>query len=258
MFRITNLRRICFMLISVLLLGLMLLSLQSFGSDSKGGESKIKVAVIVGGHNYDKKAFEEMWSSFEDFSVEYLNYRVGNCKFFDSPPNNKYDVVVFYNMNQQLNKKEEKNFLEYLKQGRKMIFLHHAVSAFPKWDEFPKIIGAKYFSQDNTLWEGKTYPRSTYKHDVKISVKVVDKEHPVTQGVQDFEEVDEVYGNYCISSEVKPLLETDHPESEKKLAWVNKYLNGEVLFIQLGHGPQIFSSPNYRKLIHNAVLWASK
>ncbi len=187
-----------------------------------------------------------------------LTTKWGIVSFSIRSPNNKYDVIVFYNMNQQLDEKEVKNFLDYLKDGKKMIFLHNAVSAFPKWEEFPRVLGAKYFLEDNTVWEGRIYPRSGYKHDVRVSIKVADKSHPVTEGVEDFEEVDEVYRDYWISSGVKPLLVTDHPDSEKLLAWVNKYLNGEVLFIQPGHGPQIFSNPNYRKLIHNAVVWASK
>lgn len=233
-------------------------SVQSFSLNNQPVKEKIKVAVIVGGHDYNKKAFEDMWSSFSDLDVKYFNYKVGECKFFDSPPSNEWNVIVFYNMNQHLNENQQKNFLEYLQQGKKMIFLHHAISAFPKWEEFPKILGGKYFLEDNMEWEGKIYPRSTYKHDVKVNIRIVDREHPVTKDVEDFEEIDEVYGNYYINPEVKVLLNTDHPESVVPLGWVNKYLNGEILFIQPGHGPQIFANPNYRKLIYNAINWAVK
>ncbi|MCX8065149.1 MAG: ThuA domain-containing protein [Candidatus Hydrogenedentes bacterium] len=247
-----------FIFAMAVLIVLVIVSKPSLSLNNQSMEEKIKVAVIIGGHDYDKKAFEEMWASFSDFSVEYFNYRVGECKFFDNPPSDKWDVVVFYNMNQQLNRKQQKNFLEYLKQGRKMIFLHHAVSAFPKWEEFPKILGGRYFLEDKTEWEGRTYPRSTYKHDVKVNIKVIEKEHPITKDVGDFEEIDEIYGNYYVSPSVKLLLATEHPESVPALAWINGYLNGEILFIQPGHGPQVFSNPQYRKLIHNAVMWAVK
>ncbi len=68
----------------ILFLCLLAISIYSFSATNQVGGEKIKVAVIIGGHDYDKKAFEEMWASFGDISVEYLNYKVGNCKFFDS------------------------------------------------------------------------------------------------------------------------------------------------------------------------------
>lgn len=218
-------------------------------------ESEIRVAVITGGHGYDKEPFEAMWASMPDIKVEYFDYAGRKCAFFDDDKYKEFNTIVFYNFRQKITKKQQQNFLAMLNGGKKIIVMHHAISAFPEWDEFSKIIGAKYFSEDME-WEGKKYERSKYKHDVKIPVHVADKNHPITQGVEDFEEIDETYSQFYISPDVHVLLTTNHPESASFIGWVNKYNNTEIFFIQLGHGPQNFANEQFRKLIYNAIKWS--
>ncbi|MGC8846266.1 MAG: ThuA domain-containing protein, partial [Candidatus Hydrogenedens sp.] len=203
----------------------------------------------------DKEPFEAMWASIKDIKPEYFDYAGGKCVFFDNDKYKDFDTIVLYNFHHKISKKQQKNFLDMLNSGKKIIVMHHALSAFPDWNEFSKIIGAKYFLEDME-WEGKKYERSKYKHDIKIPVHVVDKNHPITQGVEDFEEIDEVYSQFYISPDVHVLLTTNHPDSASFLAWVNKYSNSEVFFMQLGHGPQIFANEQFRKLISNAIKWS--
>ncbi|HOQ33557.1 MAG TPA: ThuA domain-containing protein [Candidatus Hydrogenedens sp.] len=218
--------------------------------------SQVRVAIITGGHGYDKEPFEAMWTSITEMKPTYFDYGVKKCEFFDKDHSDEFDTIVFYNFHQKITPKQQQNFLKMLEKGKRIIVMHHAISAFPEWNEFNKIIGAKYFSEDME-WEGKKYERSKYKHDVKIPVHVADKNHPITQGVEDFEEIDETYSGYYIAPEVHVLLTTNCPENTPFIAWVNKYNNSEIFFVQLGHGPQIFANEQFRKLISNAIKWAS-
>lgn len=215
-----------------------------------------RVAIITGGHSYDKEPFEAMWASIQDIKPEYYDYPKGKCGFFDDDKYKNYDTIVLYNFHHKINGKQQKNFLDMLNSGKKIIVMHHAISAFPDWAEYSKIIGAKYFLED-TEWEGKKYERSKYKHDVKIPVHIADRNHPITNGVENFEEIDEVYSQFYISPDVHVLLTTNHADSASFIAWVNKYNNSEVFFIQLGHGPQIFGNEQFRKLISSAINWAT-
>ncbi|HOK10133.1 MAG TPA: ThuA domain-containing protein [Candidatus Hydrogenedens sp.] len=219
-------------------------------------DSQVRVAIITGGHSYDKEPFEAMWASMTDVKAEYFDYAGGKCAFFDNDKYKEFDTIIFYNFHQKITKKQQKNFLDMLNSGKKIIVMHHAISAFPEWNEFSKIIGAKYFLEDME-WEGKKYERSKYKHDVKIPVHIADKNHPITQGVEDFEEIDETYSQFYISPEVHVLLTTNHPESASFIGWVNKYNNTEIFFIQLGHGPQNFANEQFRKLMYNAIKWSA-
>ena len=111
-------------------------------------------------------------------------------------------------------------------------------------------MGGKYVLKSENIPEDQY---STYRHDVWIDVSVTDADHPVTRGMKDFRLFDEVYGNYRVSSSVKPLLKTDHPESEPVIGWENNFNASTIIFLQSGHGPQTYKSQNYRKLISNAV-----
>jgi type 1 glutamine amidotransferase len=90
-----------------------------------------------------------------------------------------------------------------------------------------------------------------------MPIKVEDKKHPVTQGLPDFEILDEIYMDVEILPEVKPLLSTTHPKSMRYVAWVNRYENSDVLYIQLGHGETGLSNPNFRKLLTQAIEWSA-
>lgn len=136
-----------------------------------------------------------------------------------------------------------------------MIFLHHSLVSYQNWPEFIKIVGGQYHTQP-VVANGDTLS-ANYEHDVRMSIKVEDKKHPVTKGIKDFEILDEIYSDVEILPSVKPLLSTTHPKSMHYVAWINKYGNSDVLYIQLGHGRTGFSNPNFLKLIQQAIEWSA-
>ena len=137
-----------------------------------------------------------------------------------------------------------------------MIFLHHSLVSYQNWPEFVKIVGGQYHTTPVVI--NADTLRANYEHDVNIPVKVENTNHPVTNGISDFEIFDEVYGDVEILPTVKPLLSTIHPKSMRYLAWVNHYGKSDVLYIQPGHGATGFSNPNYRKLIQQAIEWSAR
>ena len=140
--------------------------------------------------------------------------------------------------------------LEMLNEGKGLVFLHHSLVSYQEWNEFEKIIGGRYIISDDDQ------KASNYRHDVEIPVKVVDKNHPITKGVDDFVIHDEVYGNYKVSSTVNPLLTTTHPESGKIIGWTNNYGKSRIVYIQLGHDHYAYDNPKYRRLIKQSIDWA--
>ena len=114
---------------------------------------------------------------------------------------------------------------------------------------FEKIIGGRYIltniNQDS----------STYRHDVDVPVKIVDKNHPITKGMDDFVIHDEVYGNYKVLPSVQPLLQTTHPESGKIVGWTNRYAKSRIVYLQLGHDHYAYENSSYRRLIKQAAVW---
>ena len=96
---------------------------------------------------------------------------------------------------------------------------------------------------------------STYKHYQDMNVKVA-LQHPVT-GVPDMRIHDETHRGMWISPDAKVLLTTDHPTSDRPVAWINPYDKSRVVYIQLGHGKEAHREPGYRLLIKNALEWCA-
>ncbi|MGC4096111.1 MAG: ThuA domain-containing protein [Nitrospira sp.] len=216
---------------------------------------KIKVLVVTGGHDFDHPSFYALFNSIPSITYDSLAQPEANA-LIASPEVSKYDVLVFYDMFDSITVAQQEAYIRLLKKGASMIFLHHALVSYQDWPQFLQIIGGQYH-QRPVVVNGDTL-KANYEHDVDIPVKVEDKNHPVTRGINDFEVNDEVYGNVEILPQVKPLLSTTHPKSMRYLAWLNHYGNSDVLYIQLGHGPSCHADPNYRRLIQQAIEWSAK
>ena len=219
-------------------------------------QKKIKVLVISGGHGFQHQPFYDVFNAIPSITYDSLVQPQANA-LIASPDVNKYDVLVFYDMVlDSITPAQQEAYVSLLKKGKSMIFLHHSLVSYQNWPEFIKIVGGQYHTHPVVV-NGDTL-RTSYEHDVNFSVKVEDKKHPVTKGIDDFDILDEVYNGAEILPQVKPLLSTTHPKSMRYLAWINHYGRSDVIYIQLGHGPSAFSNPNYRKLIRQAIEWSAK
>ena len=218
-------------------------------------QKKISVLVVSGGHEFEHKPFYDVFNSIPSITYDTLVQPKANA-LISTPEVNRYDVLVFYDMFELISPAQQEAYISLLKKGASMIFLHHALVSYQNWPEFIKIVGGQYHTHPVVV-NGDTL-KANYEHDVNIPVKVEDKKHAVTWGISDFEIVDEVYGDVEILPRVKPLLSTTHPKSMHYLAWINRYGNSDVIYIQLGHGPSGYSNPNFRKLIQQAIEWSAK
>lgn len=218
-------------------------------------QKKIRVLVISGGHGFKHEPFYEVFNSIPSITYDTLVQPQANALITSSEVN-RYDVLVFYDMVDSISPAQQEGYISLLKKGVSMIFLHHALVSYQSWPEFIKIVGGQYHTHPVVV-NGDSL-KASYEHGVNIPVKVEDKKHPVTRGISNFEIVDEVYGGVEILPHVKPLLSTTHPKSMHYLAWINRYGNSDVIYIQLGHGPSGYSNPNFRKLIQQAIEWSAK
>ena len=214
-------------------------------------QKKEHLLIFTGGHPFERKAFFKI---FDDMpNVEYREAAHPNANhLYASSLIDSIDVLVFYDMVQEINDTEKADFIALLNKGKGIVFLHHSLVNYQEWDEYENIIGGHYYLSF------KNRDSSTYKHDVDIPVKILDKKHPVTKGIEDFIIHDEVYGNFKVLPIVHPLLSTTHPESGEIIGWTNKYGKSRIVYIQLGHDRRAYENPNYRRLVKQAIDWVQK
>jgi hypothetical protein len=212
-----------------------------------------KILLITGGHDFEEAAFYEMFKSFSGVAFDTISQPAANALLTNPSAMKKYDCLVYYDMVQDITDEQKAAWIQLLKNGKGMVFLHHSLVSYQAWPEFRKIIGGKYLLEP----EG-SIPKSTYRHDVVFKIRVMDKSHPVCKGISDFEIHDEVYGSYLVNNDVTPLLKTDHPESTPVVGWCQKYEKSRVVYLQLGHDHFAYENENFRRLVLNAIQWVSE
>lgn len=216
----------------------------------------VRILVITGGHGYKAKEFNEMLASLGPGIAYQVTEFPGAYDMFLPENRDKYDVLVFYHMWQEITDDQKKMFSECIGEGKPVVALHHSICAFDDWPEYWNIIGGKYFHKPATI-DGKEYPASSYIHDLHFKVRIADPEHPVTKGIKDFEIFDETYKGYYVQAGSTPLLTTDEPTSTPVIGWTKKYGKARIVVLQSGHDVPTFENPNYRKLLKQSIEWVS-
>ena len=215
----------------------------------------IKVAVITGGHAFEKEGFLSVFEGQEGIEYTHLAQK-DHSEIFEDINNWPYDVIVLYNMSQKITSNRQANFVELLKRGVGVVALHHCIAAWSTWPEYRKIIGGKYYSRA-VMENGVQKQQSQYKHDVNVPVHIEDKTHPVMAGLSDFVLFDETYKYYDAEGDNKILLTTTEATSDKAIGWVRRYGKARVCYIQPGHGMETYKNENYRKLVGSAIRWSA-
>lgn len=217
---------------------------------------KIHVLVVTGGHAFQTNQFFRLFR--ENTEIRFRSVAHPNAQeWFKPDAVREYDTIVFYDMWQEISDEARANFTASLREGTGLVALHHCLASYQKWPEFAKIIGGKYYLETYSR-DGVKRPASTYRHDVKIHVQVADSQHPVTRGLSDFEIQDETYGLFEVNPDIHPLLTTKEPTSGSPIAWAKRHGKARVVYIQLGHDHLAFESPNYQRLLAQAIRWTAK
>jgi len=225
-------------------------------ANARAADGKIRVLLTFGGHGFEEEPFFAMFDGMKD--IEYTKAPMPKSAELLKPGLEKdYDVVVMYDMVAGISPDQQKAFVALLNQGIGLISLHHNMGAHRNWGEFRRITGGKYIFVEGEI-EGKNYPLSDYAHDQDMKVTVADTEHPITNGVKDFEIHDEAYLNYYTDPDAKVLLTTDHPKNDPELAWVKKYGKSRVFYLMLGHDGKAYANAGFVRILHQGIRWVAE
>lgn len=210
--------------------------------------------LVTGGHSYDTIQFFQLFDSLDNIEYQHVAQPEAN-KMLTDDKWKAFDVLVFYDMWQNISDNEKQAYIEITQHGKPMLFLHHSLVSYQHWPEFEKIVGGKYVERSPNIPDKE---QSTYKHDVWVDVEIVNSEHPATAGFNNFRLFDEVYGNFRVSDEVQALLKTSHPESTETIGWENKYNASTIIYLQPGHDYHAYQSDEYRKLISQTIQYLAQ
>jgi len=217
---------------------------------------KTRLLVISGGHDFQTNQFHQVFQDNADVVFGAFTHPKAHAQLRPEAAKN-YDVMVLYDMWQPISDEAKADFLAFLKSGKGLVILHHAVANYQKWPEYEKILGGRYYLA-KTMVNGVEKPPSIWKHDVDFTVRIADPNHPVTRGLKDFQIHDETYGLFDMAPDSHALLTTDEATSAKNIGWTRTYEGARVVYVQLGHDAQAYRNPNFQKLIAQAIRWAAR
>lgn len=212
-------------------------------STNQSDNGSVKVAVITGGHFFDVPGFHAIFRDMpqvDSYIQLEANWAADIGKALDS-----YDVFLFYNMPRGLPEERTRPVLEKLgESGQGIFLLHHAILAYEQWPLWSDLVGIS----DRSFG---------YDHEQELSVQIADPAHPITQGIEPWQMVDETYSMASASEDSHLLLTTDHPRSMRVLGWTRQFRKARVFCYQSGHDNLTYVDANFRKTILRGIQWCA-
>jgi type 1 glutamine amidotransferase len=140
------------------------------------------------------------------------------------------------------------NLLNFVKGGKGLVVTHLSSASFKEWPEFKALCGRIWVM--GTSGHG---PRSVFK------AVVVDKASPITKGVEDFSQDDELYSKLQGDAPIHVLVQAESEWSKKTepLAFTLDYGKGRVFHHTFGHDPKAINTPAVKTLIVQGTGWAA-
>lgn len=219
---------------------------------SENSKGPLSVLIVSGGHSYDTAEFEQMFTEMPGVNPEFA-LKPDAWELIGEDP--AYDVLVFYDMYQEISEKDKKKFVAEFEKGTGMVFMHHSSGSHQDWPAYAGFVGGKIYLKKYTADSTKILG---YTHDISIRVNIMDKTHPVTEGMEDFEVIDEGYTNMELQPGLNYLLQTEHPQCDQYIGWEHKVKNSKVVYLMGGHDRKAYENESFSRIVENAIHWVAE
>jgi type 1 glutamine amidotransferase len=177
----------------------------------------------------------------------------------ETPSIRKYDLLIVMADRRdpefQFSDCQQQAIFEFVRSGHGYISIHGADNAAKDWLPAWKEMLGGIFSHIG-LPDGKTRKGS-------YTVRIVDTQSPITQGLKDFDLKDELYYQMQMMPGVQPLAVIEFQGTAWPVAWTRTFGQGRVFHTNLGHrdfGPDKddpLRNPNLTKLIIQGAEWVA-
>ena len=252
-----------------------------------------QILAVTKGHGYDRNSFSDLLDVLPGIACTQVEQPAAQLHFSGAEPD-RWDAYLLYDMPGFVFKSDHSHpdlldppqayrddFTSLVERGHGFVFMHHALAAWPTWEEYASIMGGRFrFLRDERR------PDSGYRHDVEQRITPVTEAvgHPVLDGLHDgFTITDELYLAEIHHADITPLLVTDaeltdrtlwstwnavigrrdtndgweHPRGSGVVAWVRNHPRSRIAYLQFGDGAAAFGNPAFRRLLANALHWVS-
>lgn len=128
--------------------------------------------------------------------------------------------------------------------GGSLLGVHTASICFDDWASWKQVLGGVW------RWEVSSHPPLGPARVAATAVA-----HPLTEGLDEFDIVDEIYGFLDLEPDVQPLLTSAHGGADHPVLWARSHGSGRVVYDALGHDRRSYESAEHRRVLRRAARW---
>ncbi len=205
-----------------------------------------KALIVWGGwEGHEPKLISEILASVlknKNFDVTLSNTL---DSFLDEEKLRTYDLIIPNWTMGNINQQQLKPLLAVVKDGVGIAGLHGGMGdAFRNEPEYQYMIGGQWVAHPGN--DGVAY-----------TVHIVDKDHPITRGIDDFSVTSEQYYMH-VDPAINVLATTNFDNIVMPVVWIKAYGRGKVFYCSLGHTASIVKIPQVLMLMTNGMVWAAR
>ena len=214
-----------------------------------------RALVIVGGDDIHHDLIGAALA-FQQLGIEAgfaTGRAMGTGRFVDPRPETAdADVYLFYTAGGHFATAQQRALAELVAGGKGYVGIHGA--NILGWD------GDDVDPADRPLFEllGNRYlSHGPGHHEGRHLIEIVG-EHPITQGIDDFELFDEYYEFELADDDVQVLAQRHRADGVViPVMYTRQVGAGRVVYLALGHDMRSWGEPPVRELVKRALVWAA-
>jgi type 1 glutamine amidotransferase len=158
----------------------------------------------------------------------------------------KADLLVVFCRRISAPDEQTRKVKTWCKAGKPVIGLRTASHAFQNWLAFDKeVLGGSY--------KGHGGPEQRILAQINDTVK----DHPVLAGLKSWTRPGKLYRNPNLQPDTMLLITGIGQKDKQPIAWSNAYNGGRAFYTSMGF-PHDFENENFRRLMLNAIEWATQ
>ena len=202
---------------------------------------KINTLVFAGGAIHDWKGCSKeivgALSQRDEFEITTIEE---DLDALVAPNLDAYDLIVFYYTVGEISDAQKNGLLNHIASGKGYVGVHSAADSFRGCPEYRAMVGGHFI----------THPR--YR---EYQVSIVDSEHAITEGLDEFTVTDEQYiTDY--DPRVHVLASALWKGDAMPVAWTKSWGDGRVFYLALGHDAKACKHEMFPILLQRGALWA--
>jgi uncharacterized protein len=177
--------------------------------------------------------------------------------FLESRAIERYDLILLHFQNWQQpapGERARENLRKFVEGGKGVALVHFACGAwFGEWPEFGKLAGRAWFGLNPGPGRRQHDPYGPFR------VELPNPNHPVVQGMSDFDTQDELYTCLTGDHPIEVLAQAKSKADGKyyPVAFVSKYGKGRTFHCVLGHDVKALSVEGVQELYRRGCAWAA-